>query len=146
MREAAFRQALSLAIDRQAINETLFFGLAIESNNTVLSGSPLFKPEYQTRNATLDPAEANRLLDQLGLTKRDGNGIRLLPAGRPLEIIVETAGEDPEQTDILELIGANWAKIGVKLFDKPSQRDIVPHRIFSGEAMMRSEERRDGKV
>lgn len=136
MRETAFRQALSLAIDRQAINETLFFGLAIESNNTVLGGSPLFRPEYQTRNATFDPAAANRLLDQLGLTKRDGSGIRLLPDGRPLEIIVETAGEDTEQTDILELIGENWASIGVKLFAKPSQRDIVRNRIFSGEAMM----------
>lgn len=136
MREAPFRQALSLAIDRQAINETLFFGLAIESNNTVLSTSPLFRPEYQTRNAAYDPAEANRLLDQLGLTRRDGHGIRLLPDGRPLEIIVETAGEDTEQSDILELIGDNWTKIGVKLFAKPSQRDIVRNRIFSGEAMM----------
>ncbi|HEX6959077.1 MAG TPA: ABC transporter substrate-binding protein [Ferrovibrio sp.] len=135
-RDPRFRHALSLAIDRQAINESLFFGLAIESNNTVLPNSPLFKPEYQTQNATFDPATANRLLDQIGLTKRDDNGTRLLPDGRPLEIIVETAGEDTEQTDILELIGENWAKIGVKLFAKPSQRDIVRNRIFSGEAIM----------
>src|SRR3546814_2689751 len=59
-----------------------------------------------------------------------------MPDGRPIEIVVETAGEDTEQTDILELIGDNWAKIGVKLFAKPSQRDIVRNRIFSGEAMM----------
>lgn len=136
LREPSFRQALSLGIDRQAINETLFFGLAIESNNTILPDSPLFRREYQTRNATFDPAAANRLLDQLGLTKRDGSGIRLLPDGRPLEIVVETAGEDTEQTDILELIGENWLKIGVKLFAKPSQRDIVRNRIFSGEAIM----------
>ncbi|WP_298724738.1 ABC transporter substrate-binding protein [uncultured Ferrovibrio sp.] len=136
MRNTRFRQALSLAIDRQGINESLFFGLAIESNNTVLPGSPLFKPEYQTTNAIYDPAAANRLLDEIGLTKRDSNGIRLLPDGRPLEIIVETAGEDTEQTDILELIGENWVKIGVKLFAKPSQRDVVRNRIFSGEAIM----------
>lgn len=136
MRDVRFRHALSLAIDRQAINESLFFGLAIEANNTVLPDSPLFKQEYQTTNAILDPAAANRLLDQIGLTKRDGGGIRLLPDGRPLEIIVETAGEDTEQTDILELIGENWAKIGIKLFAKPSQRDVVRNRIFSGEAIM----------
>lgn len=136
MRDARFRQALSLGIDRQAINESLFFGLAIESNNTVMPDSPLFKPEYQTTNATFDAATANRLLDQIGLTKRDGNGVRLLPDGRPAEIIVETAGEDTEQTDVLELIGENWAKIGIKLFSKPSQRDVVRNRIFSGEAVM----------
>lgn len=136
MRDARFRHALSLGIDRQAINESLFFGLAIESNNTILADSPLFKPEYQTTNAKLDVATANRLLDQIGLTKRDSNGIRQLPDGRPAEIIVETAGEDTEQTDILELIGENWAKIGIKLFAKPSQRDVVRNRIFSGEAIM----------
>lgn len=136
LRDARFRQALSLGIDRQGINESLFFGLAIESNNTVLPGSPLFKPEYQKTNAVHDPAAANRLLDEIGLTKRDNNGIRMLPDGRPLEIIVETAGEDTEQTDILELIGENWMKIGVKLFAKPSQRDTVRNRIFSGEAIM----------
>src|SRR3546814_5333327 len=59
-----------------------------------------------------------------------------MPDGRPIEIVVETAGEDTEQTDILELIGENWAKIGIKLFSKPSQRDIVRNRIFSGEAIM----------
>ncbi|MFN4310375.1 MAG: ABC transporter substrate-binding protein [Ferrovibrio sp.] len=136
LRDARFRHALSLAIDRQAINESLYFGLAIESNNTVLPDSPLFRPEYQSTNATLDVATANRLLDDLGLTKRDGNGIRLMANGRPLEIVVETAGEDTEQTDVLELIGENWAKIGVKLFAKPSQRDVVRNRIFSGEAVM----------
>lgn len=136
LRDVRFRHALSLGIDRQAINESLFFGLGIESNNTVLPDSPLFKPEYQTANAIYDPATANKLLDQIGLTKRDGNGIRLMPDGRPIEIIVETAGEDTEQTDILELIGENWAKLGIKLFSKPSQRDIVRNRIFSGEALM----------
>ena len=41
--------------------------------------------------------EANRLLDLIGLTKRDGDGIRLLPDGRPIEIIVENSGESTEQ-------------------------------------------------
>lgn len=136
LRDARFRHALSLAIDRQAINESLYFGLAIESNNTVLPDSPLFKPEYQSTNATLDVATANRLLDEIGLNKRDGNGVRLMANGRPLEIVVETAGEDTEQTDVLELIGENWARIGIKLFAKPSQRDVVRNRIFSGEAVM----------
>ena len=136
LRDVRFRHALSLGIDRQAINESLFFGLGIESNNTVLPKSPLFKPEYQTANATFDPAAANKLLDQMGLTKRNDDGTRLMPDGRPIEIIVETAGEDTEQTDILELIGENWAKLGIKLFSKPSQRDVVRNRIFSGEAIM----------
>ena len=53
-----------------------------------------------------------------------------------MEIIVETAGEDTEQTDVLELIAENWAEIGVKMFIKPSQREVFRNRIFSGQALM----------
>jgi peptide/nickel transport system substrate-binding protein len=56
--------------------------------------------------------------------------------GRSLEIVVETAGEDSEQTDVLELIGETWIKAGIKLFAKPSQRDVVRGRIYSGETLM----------
>ena len=36
-----------------------------------------------------DPARANRLLDQLGLTERDDRGLRLMDDGEPLEIILQ---------------------------------------------------------
>ncbi|MEQ8345747.1 MAG: ABC transporter substrate-binding protein [Sneathiellaceae bacterium] len=137
LRDVRFRRALSLAIDRSAINQTLFFGLAIEGNNTVLPDSPLFRAEYQTAWAMRDPDQANALLDELGLTQRNNEDIRLFPeTGLPVEIIVETAGEDTEQTDILELIREDWQKIGVKLFTKPSQRSALRNRVFSGDAMM----------
>jgi peptide/nickel transport system substrate-binding protein len=135
-RDVRFRRALSLAIDREMINESLYFGLATESNNTVLRDSPLFREVYQKKWAYYDPDKADALLDDLGLTKRDSDGVRLLPDGRPLEIIVETAGEDVEQTDVLELIRETWAEVGVKLFIKPSQRDVFRNRVFAGEAQM----------
>ena len=135
-RDVRFRRALSLAIDREMINESLYFGLALESNNTVLPESPLFREAYQKKWAYYDPDKADALLDDLGLTKRDREGVRLLPDGRPAEIIVETAGEDIEQIDVLELVRENWAAVGIKLFIKPSQRDVFRNRVFSGEAQM----------
>ena len=135
-RDVRFRRALSMAIDRDSINEVLFFGLAIPSNNTVLPNSPLFKEEYQKKWAEFDIDAANDLLDQIGLTKRNDDDIRLLPDGRPLEIVVETAGESSEQVDILELINETWRQIGVKLFIKPSQREVFRNRIFSGETQI----------
>jgi peptide/nickel transport system substrate-binding protein len=130
-----FRRALSLAIDRGAVNQSIYFGLALEGNNTVLPESPLFKPDYQTRWAKLDLAQANRLLDELDL-KRGSDGIRQLADKRPLEIVIETAGEEPEQVDVLQLVGESWKKAGIRLLVKPSQRDVVRNRIFSGEALM----------
>jgi peptide/nickel transport system substrate-binding protein len=135
LRDVRFRRALSLGIDRSLVNQVLYFGLAIEANNTVLEASPLYKPELRTRWAQYDRKQANRLLDELGL-KRGAEGIRKLPDGRPMEIIIETAGESTEQTDVLELIRETWREIGVKLFSKPSQREAFRNRIFSGETLM----------
>ena len=136
VRDPRFRRALSLAIDRSEINQIVYFGLAKEGNNTVHEASTLSRPEYRTAWASFDLAKANRLLDEIGLTTRNDEQIRLLPDGRPLEIIVETAGEETEQTDILELVTSNWRKAGVKLFSKPMQREVFRNRIFSGQTVM----------
>jgi peptide/nickel transport system substrate-binding protein len=135
-RDVRFRRALSLAIDRTQINQVIYFGLARESNNTVLAESPLYEESYQTAWAAFDPDQANALLDEIGLTERDDDDIRLLPNGEPIEVIVDTAGESTEETDILELIQDNWRDIGIALFTKPSQREVFRNRVYSGEAMM----------
>ncbi len=135
LRDVRFRRALSLAIDRSLVNQVLYFGLAIESNNTVLPQSPLFREAYRDRWARYDRKQASQLLDEIGL-KRGRDGVRRLPDGRPLEIIVETAGESTEHTDVLELIRETWREVGIKLFSKPSQREAWRNRIFSGETVM----------
>jgi len=135
LRDARFRRALSLAIDRSLVNQVLYFGLAIESNNTVLAASPLYKESYRDAWARYDRRAAQRLLDEMGL-KRGRDGIRKLPDGRPLELIVETAGESSEQSDVLELIRETWREVGIQLFSKPSQREAFRNRIFAGETVM----------
>ncbi len=135
-RDVRVRRALSLAINREEINQVIYFGLALESQNTVLPQSPLFKPEYQTAWTAFDLKQANTLLDEVGLTERDSSGLRLLPDGRPMELIVETAGESTEQTDVLELVRDSWKKIGIALHSKPSQREVVRNRIYAGETLV----------
>jgi peptide/nickel transport system substrate-binding protein len=135
-RDVRVRRALSLAIDREEINQVIYFGLALQSQNTVLPQSPLFKDKYQTAWAQFDLKQANALLDEVGLTKRNEAGLRLLPDGRPMELIVETAGESTEQTDVLSLVRDTWKKIGIALHSKPSQREVVRNRIYSGETLM----------
>jgi peptide/nickel transport system substrate-binding protein len=136
MRDVRFRHALSLAINRHEINQVIYYGLAVEGQNTVLPKSPLYKREYRTAWAQFDVRAANRLLDELGLTQRNSEGIRLLADGRPLEIIVENSGESTEQADVLELIRDSWREAGIKLFTKPSQLTVFRNRIFAGETMM----------
>jgi peptide/nickel transport system substrate-binding protein len=135
-RDVRFRRALSLGIDRKTLNNALLFGLGTEGNNTVVPESPLFSAELRTLNAQYDPARASQLLDEIGLTKRNGAGFRLLPDGRELEIIVETDGESSLVVDGLTLIGEFWREIGVRLFVKPQDRTVLRNRAFAGLTVM----------
>lgn len=133
---ANVRRALSLAIDRAEINEAVFFGFGLEGNNTVLPDSPLYKDEYREQWASFDLEKANELLDAAGLQNRGSDGYRLLPDGRVMEIIVETAGEDSERADVLRLITETWKKAGVKLITKPTRRETLRQRVLAGETIM----------
>ena len=135
MRDARFRRALSLGIDRRMINRALYFGLAKAGGMSVLEGSPLFRPELRDAWAAYDPQRANELLDDMGLTARDGSGIRLLPDGRRMEFVIETAGERQEVENALTIITDTWRDIGVKLVMRPLDRDILRNRVFSGVTM-----------
>jgi peptide/nickel transport system substrate-binding protein len=136
LRDVRFRRALSLAVSRHEINEALYFGLAIEGQNTLLPQSPLYEPSYRAAWASHDLPQANRLLDEIGLTKRDGDGVRLLPDGRPMDIVVEDSGESTEASDMLELIRDSWQHIGIRMFAKPLQLTLFRRRIFAGETLM----------
>lgn len=135
-RDVRYRRALSLAIDRNEINQAIYYGLGIGGANTVLPESPLHKPEYTTAWSEQDLDQANALLDEMGLTKRSDDNFRLLPDGRKMVIIVDTAGESTEETDVLQLVRDAWHKIGVDLFTKPSEREVFRNRIFAGESLM----------
>jgi peptide/nickel transport system substrate-binding protein len=136
MRDVRFRRALSLGIDRHEVNEVVYFGLAHESADTVLPASPLFRPEFRTAWSRFDPKAANALLDAIGLTARDADGLRLLPDGRPMELVVDSAGESTEETDVLQLVRDSWRRLGIAMFARPSQREVFRKRVFSGKSVM----------
>src|SRR5580693_4903401 len=48
-RDVRFRRALSVAIDREEMNQVIHIGLATPSNNTIMARSVLFKSEYATK-------------------------------------------------------------------------------------------------
>ncbi|MDA0340636.1 MAG: ABC transporter substrate-binding protein [Proteobacteria bacterium] len=136
VRDVRFRRALSLAVNRHEINQVIYYGLGLEGNNTLLPESPLHDPKHQAAWTIFNLKAASRLLDEIGLTERDSRGVRLMSDGRPLDLIVETAGESTEQTDILELIHDSWLEIGIKTYSKPSQRNVFRNRVFSGQTVL----------
>jgi peptide/nickel transport system substrate-binding protein len=135
LQDRRFRQALSLGINREEINNVLYYGLGLPGQNTVLR-NPTGHEEPRMAYARFDLAQANRLLDEMGLTARDSRGFRLRPDGRRLDLIVETSGDESEHTDVLELLKDTWGELGIDLLIRPSQLEVFRRRVYSGEAMM----------
>ncbi|WP_299898867.1 ABC transporter substrate-binding protein [uncultured Ruegeria sp.] len=135
LRDVRVRRALSLAIDRQSINQALYFKLAHPAAMSVLPASPFYNEENAAAWAQYDIDQANALLDDAGLDQRDKNGVRLLPDGRPMELVIETAGERQEVENALQIVTDTWREIGVKLVMRPLDRDILRNRVFAGNSM-----------
>ncbi|OAN90735.1 ABC transporter substrate-binding protein [Sulfitobacter geojensis] len=135
MRDVRFRRALSLGIDRRMINRALYFGLGNEGGMTALSSSPLFNETDLLAWSAMDIEAANTLLDDMGLSNRNDAGIRLLPDGRPMEFVIETAGERQEVENALAIVTDTWREIGIKLVMRPLDRDILRNRVYAGVSM-----------
>ncbi|BCH21422.1 ABC transporter substrate-binding protein [Mesorhizobium sp. L-8-3] len=133
-RKVEFRRALSLGIDRGEINQQFFYGLAHEGANSVLQSSPLYSEKADQAWATFDQDQANALLDEIGL-KRNDKGIRMLPDGRPAELIIEFAG-DTQETDIVELVREHWGALGLKVYARPFQLDTMRRRFLAGDTLI----------
>ncbi len=135
MRDVRFRRALSLGIDRHMINRALYFGLAQEGGMAALDISPLHREDDLYAWSQLDIAQGNALLDEMGLTDRTASGLRKLPDGRPMEFVVETAGERQEEENALAIIADTWRELGIRLVMRPLDRDILRNRIYAGTSM-----------
>lgn len=124
-----FRQAMSLAINRAEINQTLFFGLAKERQWGVPSASNFYEDWMGQYYAEYDPDKANALLDELGLT-RGSDGMRLRPDGSTLTVILWDAINQVRQS---ELVAEYWKAVGINVNINPSSREAFQQALLANE-------------
>ncbi|MBK8034584.1 MAG: hypothetical protein IPK17_34795 [Chloroflexi bacterium] len=113
-REASFRQALSLALNRDEINELVFLGTAEPVQLTVNRDSSVYREEWAQAYAQYDPDAANALLDELGLV-RGADGIRTRPDGSPLELVFQVPQQLAPNVQASELIARYWQDVGLDI-------------------------------
>lgn len=116
-----FRAAFSMGIDREAMNQTLLGGLGLISHPGSPEGDPYHVEGYGQNNIEYNLEEANKLLDGIGLTEKNGQGIRTMSDGRPVQIVlayVEDTSKIP-RTDAFNMVKADLAKIGIDLVLRP---------------------------
>ncbi|MFW6039429.1 MAG: ABC transporter substrate-binding protein, partial [bacterium] len=122
------RRALSHAIDREAINELIYFGLGTPAQMAPHPISRYARPEYATQHLAYDPALANRLLDAAGLAERNEQRLRLRPDGRPLSLTLESFDliADPET---MQMIARNWRAVGIDARMRQFARSLFYTRV-----------------
>ena len=109
----AFRQALSLGIDRNEINDIVYLGQSEPAQVGPLPADRFYNERLATQFTQHDPKEANRILDGLGLEKRDSRGMRLYPDGTKLFLTIDSMTADAAAIDVSDLVKKQWAKIGI---------------------------------
>jgi peptide/nickel transport system substrate-binding protein len=108
-----FRQAMSVAINRDEINEVAFFGMGEPKQYVGFTDSPPFVEEkWKQYYAQYDPGLANKLLDEMGLKDVDGDGFRELLNGDKLVVNLQFSVQGTPAA-MVELVGQHWAAAGV---------------------------------
>lgn len=134
--DVRFRQAVSLSMNREEINKVNFLGLAKPRQASFPTGDPYYDADWAKWYAEYDPARANRLLDEMGLTRRDAGGLRLRPDGKTLEVIFEFASSDGKSSPLEELQKEYMEKVGIKVNLQPRDRALYTERLQTPEVQL----------
>ena len=110
--DVAVRQAISMAVDRQDIVDTVFLGAAtVGSPGWVHPDKTVYNPAVAS---SPDVAGAIALLEEGGYLDSDGDGIREF-AGGPMSFEMLTNSSDSLRLRISELVSEMLAEIGIEV-------------------------------
>jgi len=120
-----FRIAMSYAIDREQIKESVFLGLGEARQPVPAPWHPYYPgDEYAQKHTEFDQEMANQLLDGIGLTERDAEGFRLNKDGKPFSIEISVVPAFANWPDVAQLIAADWQKVGVRTIVQVRERAV----------------------
>ena len=135
-----FRKALAHLVDKQAIIDSLYNGLAVPQWSPVsyLSpfyagrdsyGGPVTEKDAVIYEYSLDKAAA--LLDGIGIVDRDGDGWRDYKDGKRVEIELNTNAGNTVREGICLIVADRAAKIGLKLNFVPVDFNTLVNKLFA---------------
>lgn len=113
------RQALLYALDRQAMVDSIAFGLADVANSVVPPLSWAYNPDNEPVYP-YDVAKAQALLDEAGWRDEDGDGVReahgvvSVEDGTPFSFELRTNAGNQEREQAIVAMQQYWAQVGVE--------------------------------
>ncbi len=117
-----FRQALSLAINRQQIIDSIYAGYGEPAQIDPGRESEFHSEKLMKSFTQHDPQRANTMLDALGLDKRDIEGMRTFPDGSRMTWYIDFTdftGEGPSQ-----FVVDNWREVGIRAIQRERSRPL----------------------
>lgn len=125
------RQALTLAIDRQAIVDTIWFGYARTSPSPYITSVWGHNPDIQ--ELPYDPDQARKLLAAAGWSDSDGDGT-LDRNGKPFRFELMVNAGNQERVDAAVMIQQQLSQVGVDVrpatLDWNAIGDLLDRRAF----------------
>lgn len=115
-----FGKAIAHSIDKDEVNKNLYFG------------------HYGTDGLTkesLDIAQSNALLDEIGMSTRDGDGFRLDPNGNKFEFVITAAAIQPDFIALGELLKSYIEAVGIRTNLNVIADDLFGQRTAANEHM-----------
>ena len=106
-----FRQALSVAINRQDIIDLIYVGQGEPHQPSPRPESEFYNEEMAKQFTEYDPEQAKKWLDEAGYMEVDGK--RMGPDGKPIAFGVEVASGVGDRGDLMELVVGYWQAIGI---------------------------------
>ncbi len=134
--DVRFRRALSLAINRQEMNQIIYFGRGTPRQVTAHPSSSYFEPSFARAYTEYDPTRARALLDELQLKDVDADGLREYADGSPLTITLEFIDWETPKEITLELVSNYWREVGIDLRLKIVDSSLQSARAQAGKMQM----------
>ena len=133
--DRAVRIALSIAIDRDTINELVFGGLGTPRQYSPISLSPQYYAKLSNAYINYDPDGANKMLDEAGYTAKDSDGYRMYKDGsETITFTVEgTAAQGTPDEDSMQQIVKMWAAVGIKCVYKYVERALYSQHFAAND-------------
>ena len=132
LQEHVLRQAVSLAVDRQAFADTVFLGAAVPAQGPVTPGNrawhdPSLRPDPH------DPARARHLLATIGLKDADGDGTLEDATGRPAGFVLLTQKGNTLRERGAAFLQDELRKVGLQVDVVTLDYPAVIDRLMKGE-------------
>ncbi len=126
----AFREAMSLAINRDEINEIAYFGQGEPGQIAPFNPEPDFvDAEWASYMSGFDADAAKAKLDEIGMVDTDGDGFRELPNGDKVTLNMQFSTQGIAGK-VVELVGQNWADVGVQT----TVKEVTPDEYRSAQS------------